>query len=320
MSARSDSQQAIMAGLNDKSFENAYDNEAKLRALITGKQVDQTNQLAAQDASISKAKQLASDMGELNPGSRYNVGVSKEGATMSQAEAPGPNPLAQIRADSQQERMRQNLISKVKSDYDKGVGTSPKRILAGQSVMKALDSGDITTLGRIKAQLPILEGENFKPTDAEREIMLQPTAEGAFGKLKNYLGGDSVPASPAQLNALRKFVESKLKEEQGLIKRTRGETLSRWKPNVKALDPDSMDALATTLGASSDELLQELQGSQQPPQGGVGSNLLQGLPGTGNSAPQGSSQPPGAPPAGSAGGKPPMSFKEFQAARRAGKI
>ncbi len=225
----------------------------KLALLLRGHQLDE-------EGATNRLSQ-ASDYVDANP--HMGVSVSKEGASITPKD-PKDNSLGLLRLDNQQERLRQNLITKVKGDYDKVSGPATKRMAAAQSVIEALNRGDITTLGRIKAQLPVLEGENYKPTDAEREIMLQPTAEGVADKLKNYLGGDNVGASQAQLGALRKFVQDSINREKEGLGRNRKEVLMRYKTNVRALSPDQMDSLAGTLGMSNEELIGHLQDRAAP--------------------------------------------------------
>lgn len=245
----------ITQALEAQAQQQASQRDANLKQLLMGQQHQNSMDEATQKTqlgvdSLQKVGALAKS-GQLPT----NMGISADGVSVS----PKDNTMGMMRADAQQEKNRQNLITKIKADYDKVSGPATKRMGAAQSVLDALNRGDITTVGRIKAQLPTLEGENYKPTDAERELILQPTAAGNFAKLKNFLGGDSAAVSQSQTEALKKFVQDKLNEEQQGLGRNRKEVLMRYKPNVKALSGDQLDALSSTLGMSNEDLMGHLQ-------------------------------------------------------------
>lgn len=175
-------------------------------------------------------------------------------------EQPQPNPVQQAMLETRKQNANTGIVKSVKSDFDKVAGKSQQQITAAQSIKNALDSGNVLTLGQIKAQLPLMEGENYRPTDAERKMMLSPTGEGAIASLKNYLGGDSAAISDSQRKALYDYVQKKVAIENQHVDRSRKEVLDRWKNRVQTMDPQSFDELSNSLGSSSQELMKQIQG------------------------------------------------------------
>lgn len=175
----------------------------------------------------------------------------------------GKDPTVASASIARDESNRQRLIKNIQDTYNKIVGKSPEAARAARNVLAALDAGDITTVGRLKAQLPQLEGENYRPTDAERKAMLNETGEGAFANLKNWIGGDNAALSKAQIDKFRALANKRLEDETTQVTRGRKEALARWVSGARALSPEQMADVAGTLGMSQEELMQELQGHQQ---------------------------------------------------------
>lgn len=258
--------------------------------LLLSNLLKQQAQQQAQQESIKQTEALA----QQHPG--MGVGVTAEGASIH------PSP-AMATYDLRAERNRQNLIKNMKADYDKAVGTQPRRLQALQSVQKALEEGNIASLGQLKASLPVLEGENYKPTDKERELMISPTAAGGYAKLKNMMGmGDDIPLSDIQKQAFHGFVSRKLAEEAALADRAKKEVAQRWKGHVRALGPADLEEVEGSLGLSSGELIQHI--GQEHEKAGKKSK----------SAPAPAPAAPSAPTGGA------MSFEEFKRKKASGEI
>lgn len=172
-----------------------------------------------------------------------------------------PKPDPEIKQAMRDQEKMPYHIAKITSDYRKTVGDLDSRLSAARSVSDALKQNDIQTLGQLKAQLPRLEGERFRPTDTERKVMLQPTFANSAERLKNFFAGDDAAISDNQRAAILKIVDTKVSEANKDLQRARREVMSRWKGHVRGMTPDDFENLANSLGSTSEELLQDMQSS-----------------------------------------------------------
>lgn len=221
----------------------------KLRALLMGQE---------QDAAIQKA------MGLHAQDPKMGVSLQGSGVSLSPHDTSMQQANQQARQDDRHERTIGKVTNDINKDYTGLVGKSPARVQAAQAIIEALKSNDISSTGRIKAQLPLLEGENYKPSDAEREIILQATGEGNLAKLKNFFGMSSPALSQSQKDALGKYVQNRLTDEQGLIDRSRAEVLQRRQPNLRSMTDQDVKDISASLGMSANELIKHLQSGAAP--------------------------------------------------------
>lgn len=258
-------------GQNAKALQSERETAA-LQQLLAGKKADATNNDAKLSNAMSSAakfygvdstkpgwEQKVNDAARAN-GNSFKVGA--EGFSIGKDLVdPATGGAATARAESNTQRLIKNIIG----DFNTQVGKSPQQVRAAQAILEAVKRGDITTVGAVKAQLPLLEGENYRPTDAERKMMLSTTGEGRWADLKNFLGGDSASLSESQKTALNNYTQKRLADEQERISRVRSEVLKRWKPS-NGLTPQDQEELSNTLGLSSEQLATQLQQAHAPQQ------------------------------------------------------
>lgn len=259
--------------------------EMALRALLLGIQGGQQSgdrrqatDLAIEEANAARAgkEQTLSNLLAKAP---RGASVSAEGLSVS----PRDNTMANARLDDRKERTNLKVVHDLTGDYNKLAGQSPARVLAAQAVLAALKDGDISSIGRIKANLPKLEGENYKPTDAERELILQATGEGKLNKLKNFFGMSTPALSEAQKTALESYTKNRLADEQALLDRSKAETMKRYGSSLRNLAPEDAAAVESSLGMGAGELLKQLQGQPALPKQSIEQNLMGGMGGKDNS-------------------------------------
>lgn len=241
------------------------------RAMLDKTQLEHLLTQQGAQARGDQVEQLAGKFGD-----KFAIEVGKEGVKIT----PKDNTANADRAD----RNKRMAVSAITKDYNNLVGTAPKRAQAAQAVLEALDSGDTTSLGRIKANLPLLEGEQYKPTDQERELILQTTGEGMVGKLRNFLGMSQPALGAEQQNQLRSYAQSRLKDDQGTVERARGEINSRWANQLKSMPPDMIAELSGTFGQGNSKLSQQLLARPTPPPQEAPINMLKQALGTPSAA------------------------------------
>lgn len=237
--------EAIMNHKNQQAMQDSG-NAAKLEQMDKSAMLDQ----AKEDRNLNTAKDLVTQ----NPDWNINLGGSGGVGLSKQKTAVDPN--ATVRRDN----LHRMLIKDVASDYDKRTQGVKTGMQAAQSVINALDAGDIQTLGQIKANLPRLEGEKFKPTDAERQMMLQPTGQGAFERLSNYFKGDNAAISDTQKSALRKIVQQKIENAQKDMSGSQNEVTTRWGHRISELSPEEQQDLSASLGSSAGSVIKAIPG------------------------------------------------------------
>lgn len=183
--------------------------------------------------------------------------------SMEAAQASAREATQATRDEAQklrQERLYAAETPKITSDYNKIVGSAAQRAQAGQTILEALKAQDETSLGRIKVALPKLEGETFRPTDKERELILQMTAPGALQRLKTLITGGGGPAiSQEQASALENTVRNQMSLDQGLLDRANHEVRQRWGQTINSMSPQQQEALFGSLGMSTSALANKIQ-------------------------------------------------------------
>ncbi len=216
-------------------------NDNALKALLQGTQIGSQAALQ-QQKNDSDAASLAQLLSIAKPGDTIKMGDVSVGKK---------DPTLQKQAElDRQERLGQVVTSRVTSDFEKQAAPIKQRIQALESVRNAVMSNNNLTLGQIKAMLPKLEGETYRPTDVERKMMLTPTAEGGMSQLKNFFGGDSVQASQSQIQALMDYTTSKHKLDSENLNNAADEVLKRWSPILSKHRDININDLRSSLGAT----------------------------------------------------------------------
>lgn len=230
--------------------------DAALRNLIAGKEFQKETDRAKIDYELAKAQELSAS--ELKQGQHRSIKVG--GASIGESTSRDTSSVARPRDKT-------TLINSVVSDFNKGEGGKLyKGLAAAQGVINGLQSGDITTSGRVKANLPSLEGENYKPTDAEREIMIQHTGSGDYKTFLNKVGigpdSGNATLSPQQMNAIAAFSNARMGEFGAGLKRAQDEIRNRWETRShELLGPVESEKMFGSLGAGSGQFISHIQES-----------------------------------------------------------
>lgn len=214
-------------------------------------------QQAKEDADKSQEQRHLETLQQLqktSPGASVKVGET----------SVSPKPDAELKQAMRDQEKMPYHISKITSDYRKTVGDLDARLSAAKNVSDAIKQNNIQTMGQLKAQLPRLEGERFRPTDTERKLMLQPTYDTTKERLQNYFAGDNAAISDTQRAAIVKILDTKLEQAGKDLQRSRKEVLNRWKGHVRGMSPEDFEKLANSLGSTSEELLNDLQANPAP--------------------------------------------------------
>lgn len=222
-------------------------------------------QLAAQGQQNKDLSLYKDQLGQ--QGTLRNIDLANQNLKTGMGISLGENgnvsfsrPVQDVNTGVRRDNLNQRLVKDVAADYDKRTAGMKPAIQSAQSIINALDSGDIQTLGQIKANLPRLEGEKFKPTDAERKLMLQDTAQGYWDKAKNFVAGDSAAISENQKKAIRNIVNQKIANASQDMEGSKGEVMQRWGHRVKQLGPDEVADLEASLGSSSKHVVDSTPG------------------------------------------------------------